>query len=103
MAEGLTPDEPDASGEPTSETPEPTGGLEGGGALEPTAGPPADPGTALEPAGELASPELVVAERPGELVPYQPRLSGLQPEVGRKFVPVTFAERWWGELHPSDR
>lgn len=42
-------------------------------------------GTALEPAAAPATPEVIVAEKPGELIPYTPPASRIQPEVGRKF------------------
>jgi hypothetical protein len=110
VAEGLSPEEPEASGEPSSGesaaggAAEPaTGGAPEpatGGAPEPDGAPADEAGgdasgeTALEPA---AAPELIVAEsagelvtpddaaKPGELVPYRPPMGGIQPEVGRKF------------------
>jgi hypothetical protein len=82
--------EPEAGGapEPTGEaTPEPTG----------DATPEPEAGTALEPAAEVPAPELLVAttaaelekpgaaDKPGQLVPYRPQPTAMQPEVGRKF------------------
>jgi hypothetical protein len=92
VAEGLTPDAPAAGSEPEAgaaaepeTTPEADGAPEP--ASDPSAGPLPEPiaGTAVEPSGDVASPELVVAERPGELVPYRAPVGGVQPEVGRRF------------------
>jgi hypothetical protein len=93
VAEGLIPDEhtvtggePEASGpEPTA--PDPSPEPEAAGVPEPTAAPVPEPtaGGALEPAADVPTPELVVAEKPGELVPYRARPTAIQPEVGRKF------------------
>jgi len=94
QARGTTPDPadtPESATDPTAGTPEPGATPEPADAPEPTPEPAEAPlpaptgGTALEPAAEVATPELVVAEKPGELVPYRPRPGAIQPEVGRKF------------------
>jgi hypothetical protein len=95
VAEGLTPDAPAAGSDPEAgavqpgTTPEPADAPEPSDAPEPTSDPGQLPepiaGTAVEPSGDVAAAELVVAEKAGELVPYRAQPGAIQPEVGRKF------------------